>query len=250
MTTPIHIIGSYMSPYVRKVLVCLDLKGLAYDIDPIVPFFGDDRFSQLSPLRRIPVLIDDRVTLSDSSVICQYLEDRHPEPALYPRDVADRAQARWLEEFADTRMGDVFIWQLFDQVAIGPAVWGEKIDREKLAHTLAVEVPAVLDYLETELPAAAFLFGDALGIADAALAAFFRNAAFARFTPDAARWPRTAGFVARVLASEPFARLAPFEDAAIRTPIAEQRRMLGELGAPLTAESFATATPRRGVMRV
>jgi hypothetical protein len=46
------------------------------------------------------------------------------------------------------------------------------------------------------------------------------------------------------------ARLAPFEDAAIRTPIAEQRRVLGELGAPLTAESFGTPTPRRGVMRV
>ena len=135
-------------------------------------------------------------------------------------------------------------------MAIGPAVWGERTDREKLRHTLEVEVPAVLDHLEGELPAEGFLFGDALGIADAALAAFFRNAAFARFTPDAARWPRTAGFVARVLASEPFARLAPFEDASIRTPIAEQRRVLGELGAPLTAESFATATPRRGVMRV
>ena len=61
---------------------------------------------------------DDRVTLCDSSVICQYLEDRHPEPALYPRDLADRARARWLEEFADTRMGEVFIWRLFNEVAI------------------------------------------------------------------------------------------------------------------------------------
>ena len=58
---PVQIIGSPISPYVRKVLVCLELKKLDYEIDPIVPFFGDDRFSQLSPLRRIPVLIDDRV---------------------------------------------------------------------------------------------------------------------------------------------------------------------------------------------
>ena len=47
-----RIIGSYLSPYVRKVLACLELKGLAYEIDPIVPFLGDDRFTQLSPLRR------------------------------------------------------------------------------------------------------------------------------------------------------------------------------------------------------
>jgi glutathione S-transferase len=48
MSEAIHIIGSYVSPYVRKVLFALDCKGLAYDIDPIVPFFGDDRFSVLS----------------------------------------------------------------------------------------------------------------------------------------------------------------------------------------------------------
>jgi glutathione S-transferase len=110
---PVQIVGSYLSPYVRKVLVVLDLKGIPYEIDPIVPFFGNERFSALSPIRRIPVLIDDRVTLSDSTVICEYLEERHPEPALYPGDVVQRARARWLEEFADTRMGEVFIWRLF-----------------------------------------------------------------------------------------------------------------------------------------
>ena len=129
MSTSVRIVGNYLSPYVRKVLVCLHLKGIAYEIDPIVPFMGDDRFSALSPLRRIPVLIDDRVTLTDSSVICQYLEDRWPEPALYPRDVADRAWARWLEEFADTRMGEVLIWRLFNQVAINPFVWGKRTRR-------------------------------------------------------------------------------------------------------------------------
>ncbi len=96
MSRPVQIIGSYVSPYVRKVLACLSLKSIDYEIDPIVPFMGGDRFTELSPLRRIPVLIDDRVTLADSSVICQYLEDRYPEPALYPADVAERARARWL----------------------------------------------------------------------------------------------------------------------------------------------------------
>src|SRR5215470_16098410 len=122
------VVGSYLSPYVRKVLVCLDLKGVPYEIDPIVPFLGDERFTALSPIRRIPVLRDDRVTLADSTVICEYLEERHPAPALYPRDVADRARARWLEEFADTRMGEVFIWRLFNQLVIKPNVWREPTD--------------------------------------------------------------------------------------------------------------------------
>lgn len=243
------IIGSYLSPYVRKVLVALDMKGLAYEIDPIIPFLGDERFAALSPLRRIPVLIDGALTLSDSSVICQYLEDRHPLPALYPADVAERARARWLEEYADTRMGEVFIWQMFNQVAINPYVWGTKTDESALARTLAEEVPQVLDYLETQLPQRGFVFGD-VSIADISIAAFFRNAAFARFRPDAGRWPLTAAFVERVLSLEPFARLKRFEDRLMRTPIAQHRAALAELGAPLSAESYAASAPRRGIMRI
>jgi glutathione S-transferase len=244
-----RIIGSYLSPYVRKVLVVLHFKGIAYEIDPIVPFFGDDRFSRLSPIRRIPVFLDDRVTLADSSVICQYLEDRYPNPALYPRDVAERAQARWLEEFADTRMGDVFIWRLFNQVAINPFVWGKKTDTAILDHTVREEIPNVLGYLESVLPTEGFLFG-APSIADITIACFFRNAAFAKFTIDATRWPRTAAFVGRVLALDAFERLKPFEDRMMRTPIAKQRAVLAAMDAPLTADSYGTDAPRSGIMPI
>jgi len=142
-----RIIGHYLSPYVRKVLACLELKGLAYEIDPIIPFFGDERFTALSPLRRVPVLIDDRVTLSDSSVICQYLEDRYPTPALYPADIADRARARWLEEYANSHMGDVFIWGLYNHAVIEPVVWGKPRELEEIRRIVAEDVPPVLDYL-------------------------------------------------------------------------------------------------------
>jgi glutathione S-transferase len=101
---PLLIIGSYLSPYVRKVLVCLEIKGIAYEVDHIVPFFGDDRFSKLSPLRRIPVLVDADLVLTDSSVICEYLEDLKPSPAVLPADIRDRARARWLEHAHGRRL--------------------------------------------------------------------------------------------------------------------------------------------------
>jgi glutathione S-transferase len=249
MADPVRIIGSYVSPYVRKVLVVLDLKGVPYEIDPIIPFMGNDAFSRLSPVRRIPVLIDDRVTLPDSSVICQYLEDRYPQPATFPRDVADRAHARWLEEFADTRMGEVFIWRLFNQVAINRYVWGEATDQEIVRKTLSEDVPHVLDYLESQAPSGGFLFG-AVSIADIAVACVLRTASFARFAVDAARWPKTAGLIERVLALDSFRKLRPYEEAMMRTPIAQQRAALAELGAPLTTESCATTQPRRGMMRI
>jgi hypothetical protein len=85
-------------------------------------------------------------------------------------------------------------------------------------------------------------------MADVAIACFFRNAGFARFRVDAARWPTTASFVERVLGTESFQRLAPFEERMLRTPIALHRAALAELGAPLTAESYGSPSPRRGVM--
>lgn len=72
----VTLIGSFLSPYVRKVLGALRLKSIAYEIDPIVPFFGNHEFAGLSPLRRIPVLIDGNVTLCDSTVSCEYHEQR------------------------------------------------------------------------------------------------------------------------------------------------------------------------------
>lgn len=249
MGAGVRIIGSYVSPYVRKVLVALDLKGIPYEIDPIIPFLGSDAFSKLSPLRRIPVYTDAQVTLGDSTVICEYLDDRWPEPALRPADPVARARARWLEEFADTRMGEVLIWGLFNQVAINPYVWGEQTDRAVLERILETDVPHVLDYLESELPAEGFLFGG-IATADVAIAAFFRNAAYARYRIDAGRWPVTAAYVERVLAIESFVKLKPFEDVMMRTPPTEQRAALAAMGAPLTRETLGTATPRRGLMKI
>jgi glutathione S-transferase len=249
MSRPVRIVGSYVSPYVRKVLVVLDLKGIPYEIDPIIPFMGNDEFSRLSPIRRIPVLTDDQVTLSDSTVICEYLDDRYPMPAVRPGDPVARARGRWLEEFADTRMGEVFIWQLFNEVAINPYVWGKKTDPEVLERTLQKDIPHVLDYLEGELPKDGFLFGT-LSVADISIATFFRNAGYARYRVDAGKWPITAAFVARVLDTEGFRKLRPFEDKMMQTAPAQQREALAALGAPLTRETFGTTSPRRGLMKI
>jgi glutathione S-transferase len=91
---PATIIGGPVSPYVRKIMAACILKGVPYRIDPIIPFQGNDDFTAVSPLRRIPVFIDDLVTLADSTVIGEYLEDRHPVPPLFPRTPAARSRAR------------------------------------------------------------------------------------------------------------------------------------------------------------
>jgi glutathione S-transferase len=245
----IRVVGSFVSPYVRKVLACLNLKGLAYEVDPITPFFGNDEFERVSPLRRIPVLIDGDLTVSDSSVICAYLDEAYTGHPLFPADPKERARARWFEEFADTRLGDLFIWALFYQKIVHPLVWGEPGDQARIAKSLDEDIPAALDYLERELPPAGFLFGD-IGAADIAIASLFRNGTYADFQTDAARWPRTAAFVERALAHPAIASLLPFEDVQRSVEIRSRRQALLDAGAPLTQETLGTREPRKGVMRL
>jgi len=246
---PLTIIGSYVSPYVRKVLACMNLKGIGYEVDPITPFFGDEEFRRRSPLCRIPVLIDGDFSISDSSVICAYLDEKYPGHALLPADPEDRARARWLEEFADTRLGDLFIWNLFYQKVVRPLVWGEPTDDERVRKSLEEDIPVALDYLEGELPADGFLFGD-IGVADISIASFFRNGAYAGFEIDAARWPRTAAFVRRTLDHPSIAALLPLEDVQRNASIKGRRQALIDAGARLTETTLGTQQARRGMMQL
>jgi glutathione S-transferase len=249
MAQPITIVGSFVSPYVRKVLACLNLKGLAYQIDPITPFFGNDEFERLSPLRRIPVLIDGDFSVSDSSVIAFYLDETYPGYPLLPADPRDRARARWFEEFADTRLGDVFIWGFFYPKVVHELVWGEPGDQARVERTLEKDIPATVDYLEGQLPVSGFLFGE-IGVADIAIASMFRNAAYGGFEPDPDRWPRTAAFIARVLEHPAIASLLPFEDVQRGVEIRGRRQALLDAGAPLTADTMGVREPRKGIMRL
>jgi glutathione S-transferase len=248
MTRSATIIGTPISPYVRKVLAVCALKNIEVEIDPIPPFFGNDEFSAISPLRRIPVYRDNKVTLTDSSVICQYLEDRWPDPPVYPADIAQRADARWLEEYADSRMGDVFIWRVFNADVIGPAIFGRPRDKEALAKVIATDVAEVMAYLETRAPSQDCFFG-ALSIADISIAAFFANLSWSRVEVDD-RWPKMKAWLARMRAAEPFASLERAGATLLRTPIPDIRRAAQTLGLKVTTETYFTPAPRLGPMTV
>ena len=88
-----------LSSYVQKVKIALREKGLAFSAE-LPPDFGatnsqgrppDGPFAAANPRAEVPVLIDGEVTLFESTVILEYLEDKWPEPALLPRDPAARA---------------------------------------------------------------------------------------------------------------------------------------------------------------
>ena len=241
------IIGSYVSPYVRKVTVALDIKGVRFEIDPIVPFYGNEEFTRLSPLRRIPVLVDGDLVLNDSTVIAEYIDEAHPEPPLMPRSPADRARARWIEEYADSRLCDLIIWKLFYRRVVAPRVHKLAADEAELARVTEEELPPALDWLETQAPAEGFLF-DHVCTADISVAAVFRNALLAGWEIDTARWPRTAAWVARVWEIPAFAHSIRLETIMVTTRRDDVRAALAGAGERISERSYASDAAQRSIM--
>jgi glutathione S-transferase len=83
-------------PYCARVRIVLAEKGLEYEK---VEIDLDDRPAWIydkNPLGRVPVLEEGAFLLPESAVIDEYLEERYPEPALWPVDPAERALGRLL----------------------------------------------------------------------------------------------------------------------------------------------------------
>src|SRR5438093_5427975 len=85
-------------PYCARVRIVLAEKGLEYET---VVVDLDDRpawIYEKNPLGKVPVLEEDAFVLPESAVIMEFLEERYPEPPLWPADPAERARGRPLAE--------------------------------------------------------------------------------------------------------------------------------------------------------
>lgn len=190
--------GASASPFVRKVLVALKIKDLPYEQIQQMPFTRDPEYLKINPLGKIPTLQENGLTICDSTVICEYLEDTCPEPALYPRDPGDRARARWYEELGGTRVAELAAG-IFFQRFMRPMVLKQETDEELVEKIINKQLPPILDYLEAQVPEEGFVFGDFM-MADLGLMSPFINAGYAGYEPDTGRWPRFTNFIARVKA--------------------------------------------------
>jgi glutathione S-transferase len=96
-----------LSLYSRKVEIALREKNLEFE-QVLVPFTQERGYTPrhpevvaANPKRQVPVLVDGELTLFDSTVIVEYLEEQYPEPALYPKDPPAKARCRLVELEAD-----------------------------------------------------------------------------------------------------------------------------------------------------
>jgi glutathione S-transferase len=136
-------------PYCARVRIVLAEKGVEYET---VEVDLDDRpawIYEKNPLGRVPVLEEDAFVLPESAVIDEYLEERYPEPALWPADAAERAFGRLLVFRFDQLSKPYYALRRGDDGA------AERLDAE-------------LAKLNAALAARPFLSGREFGLADVA----------------------------------------------------------------------------------
>jgi glutathione S-transferase len=83
-----------LSPFAGKVRVAFAEKDVAINLLEIDPRERPARLRALNPTNRVPVLEVGEVAIRESSAICDWLEDAHPEPSLWPSDPATRGGTR------------------------------------------------------------------------------------------------------------------------------------------------------------
>jgi glutathione S-transferase len=89
--------GFHISNYHSKVRIALLEKGIEFEEDPTCTPKQTDDFLARSPMGKVPFLeLDDGRRLSESEVICEYLEEAYPQKPLLPRDPLQRAKVREL----------------------------------------------------------------------------------------------------------------------------------------------------------
>jgi glutathione S-transferase len=92
------VVSDAICPFAQRVIAVLELKGVNHEVELISLGDKPKWFLKASPNAQVPILIEDRGVLFESSAICEYLDEAYGEPKLHPQDPFKRAQHRaWAE---------------------------------------------------------------------------------------------------------------------------------------------------------
>jgi maleylpyruvate isomerase len=154
------------STNVERVALALAFKGL--DAEP-VEIDPEDRspVASVSGQELVPVLDDGGRIVADSTRILEYLEERYPDPPLYPRDPARRAECVFFVDWFNR------VWKVPPN-AIEAELRQVNPDQARIA-TLGAEMARSLDLFESLLSDRDYLLGE-LSAADVAAFPFLKYA--------------------------------------------------------------------------
>ncbi|MCV2866645.1 glutathione S-transferase family protein [Albidovulum sediminicola] len=159
MPTPMTLVSHALCPYVQRIAIALDEKGLTYERRTVDLSNKPAWFLELSPLGRTPVLQVGETALFESSAILEFLEDTQPHP-LHPSDPIERALHRaWIDFGAECLRDIAAFYSATDHAALDMK---------------AAALHARFRLLEMHLGAGRWFGGDRFSLVDAVYAPVFR----------------------------------------------------------------------------
>lgn len=192
-----------------RVRIALELKGISYELIPIdlrKAEHIESQYAQLNSHKRVPLLIDGDFALSQSLAIIEYLEEKFPNPTIYPENAQTRALCR---AFSHVIASDIFplqnlgvrqkLGREFNQNEEKQAVW--------CAYWIENGFNSLETILSTTSPKTGFLFADYPTLADICLVPQMNNAR--RYGVDLTKFPILCDFDARARQHHAFITSAP-----------------------------------------
>ena len=188
--------GFSVSLYVRKVRLVLELKNLAYQ-HIMAPPSQDPEVLLKSPLGKIPYLTDDDFSISDSSVIVQYLDKKYAQNPVIPQEPHSLARAMWFDEYSDTKVSEIISGIFFEN--FGAPLFLNRPPDEAIIKSKEIQFPVIFNYLEEQLQGKKFLVNECLTLADLSLASNFANFFNLGYTVDDTQWPNLAKYTENLM---------------------------------------------------
>lgn len=159
-----------LSPFCRKVRLVLAEKKM--DVELIEERYWEQstEFLRRSPAGKIPILRHEGALLTESTPICEYIEELNPEPSLIPKDAKARYEMRRLVSWFDDKFHhEVTSNLLYERV--NKKVSGQGFPDSKNIKEGARKIKYHLDYMAWLLEHRRWLAGDTMTLADFAAAA-------------------------------------------------------------------------------
>ena len=183
------------SAFCLKTRMALHAKKLQYRVEEVTPGIGQFEIFKISGQKQVPIIIDDNDQIvSDSSIICEYINKKNENNSLFPEDPMLFAQCKLIEDWADTTMASIgrkaLIKSAIDNPKLRTALLPDeipsslkgivdklpfqklsKISNVVLSSKDNLELQKILEALSKSLINKKYIIGDNLSIADIAIAA-------------------------------------------------------------------------------
>ncbi len=159
MAEKLVLISHKLCPYVQRVSIVLQEKGIAFERKEVDLRKPPEWFKQISPLRKTPVLLVDEEPIFESAVICEFL-DETCLPRMHPQSPLERAKHRAYMEFGSSILNTI------------AAFYHAETDELLTKH--ALEIKHKISHMESVLGEGPYFLGERFCVVDAVFGPIFR----------------------------------------------------------------------------